>query len=44
MRMALKTTVLDPSEYVETPDDEALFLSEALATNDPAVIAHTLRP
>lgn len=36
--MVLKTTILDPSEYVETPDDEALFLSEALA----AVIAHTL--
>jgi probable addiction module antidote protein len=42
MKMVLKTLGFDAAEYVETPDDEALFLSEALATNDPAVIAHTL--
>lgn len=40
--MALKTTGFDAAEHVETPEDEALFLSEALATKDPAVIAQTL--
>lgn len=40
--MALKTTVFDPSEYIETPESEAFFLSEALATNDSAMLAQTL--
>lgn len=39
--MALKTTVFDPSEYVETLESEAFFLSEALATKDAAMLAHT---
>ena len=33
----------DPREWLEGPEDYALYLDEALATGDPNVVAHCLQ-
>ncbi len=38
----LKTTPFDPAELLTTPRAMAVFMSEALATDDPSYIAHAL--
>jgi probable addiction module antidote protein len=40
--MSEKTTVFDAAAYLETPEDIAAFLDEALAMDDPAFFAHAL--
>ena len=40
--MATKTIAFDPAEYLETDDDIALFMSEALSTGDYKHIANCL--
>jgi probable addiction module antidote protein len=37
-----KLTVFDPAEYLDTEEAIAIFMSEALKTNDPGYIAHAL--
>jgi len=38
----IKTVAFDPAEFLTTPRAMAVYMSEALATNDPAYIAHAL--
>jgi probable addiction module antidote protein len=40
--MPLKTTPFDAAEYLDTPEAQAIFLSEAMETGDAAFIAHAL--
>lgn len=40
--MTLKTTKWDPAEYLETPEDVAMYLSVALEENDPALLSAAL--
>jgi len=40
--MTEKTLSFDPAEYLETEEDIALFMSEALSTGDYKHIAHCL--
>jgi probable addiction module antidote protein len=40
--MALQTTPFDPAEHLETPEDIAVFLTDAFESADPGVIAHAL--
>jgi len=40
--MSDKTTLFDAADYLETPDEIAAFLDEALAMDDPAFFAHAL--
>ena len=40
--MALKTTKFDPADYLDSEKARATYLSEALATDDPAFIADAL--
>jgi probable addiction module antidote protein len=40
--MALKTTKFDPADYLDNEEARAVYLSEALATDDPAFIADAL--
>lgn len=40
--MALKTRPFDPARYLESDEDLAFFLSDALETCDTAYIAHAL--
>ena len=39
----MKTTVFDAAAYLETEEDIAAYMTEALATRDAAMIAHALR-
>ena len=38
----MKTTVFDEADYLNTEEDFAAYVTEALATGDTAVIAHAL--
>ena len=38
----IKTTPYDSAAYLETAEDVALYLKEAFADGDPALIAHAL--
>ncbi len=40
--MSEKTIPFDAAAYLETPEDIASFLDEALAMDDPAFFAHAL--
>jgi probable addiction module antidote protein len=40
--MALKTTLWDPSEYLDSPDSIAAYLEAAFEDGDPALIAAAL--
>ncbi len=40
--MTEKTFAFDPAEFLETEEDIALFMSEAMATGDAKHIAHCL--
>lgn len=40
--MTVRLTTFDPSEYLETEEEIALFMSEAFATSDYKHIAHCL--
>jgi probable addiction module antidote protein len=40
--MALKTTLWDPSEYLDSPDSIAAYLEAAFEDGDPALIAVAL--
>jgi hypothetical protein len=40
--MPLKTRPFDAARYLKTDSARAIFMTEALETNDPAFIAHTL--
>ncbi len=40
--MPLKTRPFDEADYLTTPERISGYLSEADATNDPAVIRHAL--
>ncbi|CAN0490628.1 unnamed protein product, partial [Phaeothamnion confervicola] len=40
--MALKTTPFDPADYLTTPEHCAIFLTEALKSDDVAYVAHAL--
>jgi len=40
--MTSKTITFDPAQYLETDEDIALFMSEALSTGDHKHIAHCL--
>jgi probable addiction module antidote protein len=41
-KMALKTRKFDPARYLESEEDFAFFLSDAMETGDAAYIAHAL--
>jgi len=36
------TAPFDPGQFVETPEDAAIFLTDALESRDPAVVAAAL--
>jgi probable addiction module antidote protein len=38
----MKTTVFDAAVYLETEEDIAAYLTEALATGDTVLIAHAI--
>lgn len=40
--MVVKLSTFDPAEYLETDDDIAFFLNDALATGNPGYIAHAV--
>ncbi len=40
--MSLKTRPFDAARYLKTDSARAIFMTEALETNDPAFIAHAL--
>ena len=40
--MPLKTTKFDPADYLDSEEARAIYLSEALDTDDPAFIADAL--
>jgi len=40
--MAFKTTVWDPTEYLDSPESIAAYLEAAFEDGDPAVIATAL--
>jgi probable addiction module antidote protein len=40
--MALKTTLWDPSEYLDSPESIAAYLEAAFVDGDPALIAAAL--
>jgi probable addiction module antidote protein len=40
--MALKTTLWDPSEYLDTPDSISAYLEAAFEDGDPALITAAL--
>jgi probable addiction module antidote protein len=40
--MALKTTLWDPSEYLDSPDSISAYLEAAFEDGDPALIAAAL--
>jgi probable addiction module antidote protein len=42
MKERIKTRPFDPARYLSTPRETAVYLSEALATEDPAFIADAL--
>lgn len=42
MKRKIKTTRYDPAQYLTTPRDREGYMSEALATGDPAFIADAL--
>ncbi len=39
---AIKLTAFDAADYLETPEDIAVFVNDALVTNDPRQINHAL--
>lgn len=40
--MELETEPFDPAEYIRNPDEAALYLNDAMASGDPAVVAAAL--
>ena len=40
--MALKTTLWDPSEYLDSPESIAAYLEAAFEDGDPALVAAAL--
>jgi probable addiction module antidote protein len=42
LNMALKTTLRDPSEYLDSPESTASYLEAAFEDGDPALIATAL--
>jgi probable addiction module antidote protein len=42
LKMALKTTVWDPSEFLDSPESIAAYLEAAFEEGDPALIAAAL--
>lgn len=36
------TKIFDPAEYIETPEDAAIMLTDALESGDSAIVAATL--
>jgi probable addiction module antidote protein len=42
MTAKIKTTPYDSAAYLNSPEDVALYLDEAFADGDPALIAHAL--
>jgi probable addiction module antidote protein len=40
--MPLEPSAFDPAQYLTTPEAAAAYLTDALATNDPALIADAI--